>query len=304
MSPDSDARPRLVVIGGCGGLVGRAVLEECRSEFRIRSVHRRRAPEDALEGVEFVRADLSEPGDWRAILQGADTVLTLAWYRSGRDRRFASLAKGLESLITAAAHANVRRFVYLSVPPAPDALEARLPYLVRRRQVERHLSQSGLNHVILRPSMLFGSGDRLATVMLRTIHRWGRLPLFDQGLYHLSPLATADLARIVRREASTSTSSYLEFGGPRRWTYRALADRMFEVMGRPPKYLHLSAKGGERLARMLEWSGFTLLYAYEVEWLVSDRLGLAAYSGLAQPMRDIDPFLVRSAELLFGSNRH
>ena len=301
MSRTSAGRPRLVVIGGCSGLVGRAVLAEFGPDHAIRSVHRRSNAAESAFGVEFVAADAAQIHDWAPIVSGADVVLTLAWYREGHSRRFRPLAAGLQRAIDAAEAAGVRRLVHLSVPDAPPSLERDLPYLALRREVDRHLAASRLDYVIVRPTMLFAPGDRLATVMLRTIHRFGRLPLFGDGGYHLSPVSTRDLAAVLRRESAVGGRRTVTVGGPRRWSYRELAERMFVALGRRPRYLHLSPRNGVRLAWTLEHLGSTLLYAYEVEWLVSDLLGAAPYPDLGRPLDPIEPFLDREAARLRGA---
>lgn len=300
MSGERPDLPRLLVVGGCGGLVGRAVLGEFRSTHRIRSVHRHPIPAESEAGVEFVPADVAAVPDWAPILEGVDTVLNVTWYRPGRDPRFAPVALGLKRLVAAATAARVRRFVHVSVPDAPPALEQDLPYLYLRREVDRAVAASGLPYAIVRPTMLFAPGDRLSTVMLRTIHRYGRLPLFDDGSYHLSPVSTRDLARALRLEGERAAGRTITLGGPRRWTYRELAERMFAALGRRPRYLHLSRANGVRLARFLELVGSTLLYAYEVDWLVSDMLGVAPYDGLDRPLEPIEPFLDAEAARFTG----
>jgi uncharacterized protein YbjT (DUF2867 family) len=293
---DSDGPlPRLLVVGGCGGLVGRAVLEEFRADRRLRSVHRHPLESERQSGVEFVPGDATTIADWAPLLEGVDTVLSLTWYRPGRDRRFRPLAIGLQRLIDASRTVGIRRFVHLSVPDAPAHLERALPYLSIRREVDRYLAASGVDFVIVRPTMLFAPGDRLATVMMRTIHRYGRLPLFDNGDYHLSPVSTGDLARVLRREGSLGGRRTITLGGPRRWAYRELGDRMFSALGRTPRYLRMTAANGRRLARLLEVLGSTLLYPYEVDWLVSDMLGVPPYADLDRPLESIEPFLDREA---------
>ena len=303
MSGTSAERPRLVVIGGCSGLVGRAVRAEFGPDHAIRSVHRRPDAAESAPEIEFVAADAAEVRDWAPIVAGADVVLTLAWYREGHSRRFGPLAAGLERAIDAAEAAGVRRLLHLSVPDAPATLERDLPYLALRRAVDRHLAGSRLDYVIVRPTMLFAPGDRLATVMLRTIHRYGRLPIFGDGSYHLSPVSTRDLAAVLRREAAVGGRRTVTVGGPRRWSYRELAERMFAALGRRPRYLRLSPRNGVRLAWWLEHLGSTLLYAYEVEWLVSDRLGAAPYPDLGRPLDPIEPFLDAEAARLRGDPR-
>jgi uncharacterized protein YbjT (DUF2867 family) len=300
MSGADPERPGLLLVGGSGGLAGRALIEPLRKEWTVRSVHRHPVPAELASGVEWIRADAASI-DWEPALRGIQVVVNLAWYRHGSTRRFRLLTDGLLRLIHASERAGVRRFVQLSVPDAPPALEEGLPYLVGKRVVDRALSESRLSYSILRASMLFGPRDKLLTVMLRTMHRYHRFPMFGDGDYHVSPIAADDVARAVVREARGIESRTASAGGPTRWRYRDLTDRMFSVLGLPASYVRLTPKGGVRLARLLESFGSSLLYAYEVEWLLSDRLGLPAYAGLEPPLTEVDPFLEQEAARLRGA---
>jgi len=292
------SRPRLLLVGGTTGLVGRHLLAEFASDFQIVSLHRHPADSERAAGVEFIEADAGTVSDWGPLLRNVDLVVNVAWYRAGRDRRFRPLTEGLLRLVSAADRSQVRRFVHISVPDSPPALENGLPYMTGKRRVDRAIEQSGLSYAIVRPTMLFAPRDKLVTVMLRTMHRYHRFPIFGDGEYHVSPIATADLARIVRREAARPDRRNVTAGGPKRWKYRDLTDRMFAELGLPPKYFTLSPRGGARLARLLEAFGSSLLYAYEVDWLVSDMLGLPPYDGLDPPLAPIEPFLASEAARL------
>ncbi|HXW66458.1 MAG TPA: NAD(P)H-binding protein [Thermoplasmata archaeon] len=287
--------PRLLVVGGCGGLAGRAVLEEFRGDHRLRSVHRHPDPGEAAAGVEWIRADAAELADWESILDGVDAVVNLAWYRQASRSRFRRLREGLERLIRASRELGVRRWVQLSVPAAPEPLERGLPYLIEKRAVDRALANSGLSFSVVRASMLFGPRDKLLTVMLATIARYHRFPMFGEGGYHLSPISARDVARILRHELALDASHTVEAGGPERWRYRELTDRLFASLGRAPRYVRFSPTGSVRLARLLEALGSRRLYAYEVEWLLSDLLGVPAYSGLDRPLETVAPFLESEA---------
>ncbi|MGA8664810.1 MAG: NAD(P)H-binding protein [Thermoplasmata archaeon] len=302
--PEATHRPRVLIVGGTRGLVGRALLTEFRSDHAIRSVHRHASAAESAAGVEWVPADVASVADWRPLLEEVDVVVNVAWYRTGSDRRFRPLAEGLIRLVEACDRAGGLRFVHISVPTATEGIETRLPYMVRKREVDAAVSRSQLAYSIIRPTMLFGPGDKLLTVMMRTARRWHRLPIFGEGHYHLSPIAVTDLARIVRREAGLRRRAIVEAGGPKVWEYRDLCDRLFESLGLPPKYLRMSPSGGRDVARLLESVGSTLLYAYEVEWLVSDRLGLPRYEGLDPPLRPVEEFLREEALRSRGVGSH
>ncbi|MCI4354491.1 MAG: NAD(P)H-binding protein [Thermoplasmata archaeon] len=293
-------RPTVLLVGGAGGLVGRALLPELVGDFELRSVHRHADPAEARAGVRWVPTDLTRPTDWSERLDGVDVVVTLAWYRWARPGQFRRLYEGLHGLLEAAATGARPRFVHISVPSAPPALESGLPYLAYKRAFDRELAASGLSYRILRPSLLFGRRDRLLSVMLRLMRRYHRFPMFGDGNYHVSPVAVEDLARIVRREATASGSGTIDIGGPERFRYRDLTDRMFAVLGLPPKYWHFSPRASIALGQLVQDLGSTLLYAYEVEWLLSDRLGLPDETELDPPLRRVEPFLRDEAERLGG----
>lgn len=294
---------RLLLVGGAGGLVGRALLREFGKDWSIRSVHPHLAPGEAAAKVEWVPQSVSGIQDWAPLLGGVDLVLNVAWLRTGSARRFRPLRDGLLRLIKAAERAGIARFVHISVPDAPSELEHHLPYLSYKRDVDQAVRASSLPFLIPRPTMLFGERDRLLTVMMRVMHRYGRFPMFGDGEYHVSPLASDDLASIIRAEVERPGSRSLLLGGPTRYRYRELTDHMWSALGKDPRYWSISPRSSVRLARLMERLGSRLIYAYEVEWLLSDMLGLPAYTGLDRPLRPVEPFLQSEAERLRSGAR-
>jgi uncharacterized protein YbjT (DUF2867 family) len=183
----------------------------------------------------------------------------------------------------------------MSVPAAPRDLETDLPYLVEKRRVDRALAESGISYRILRPTLLFAPQDRLLTVMLRLIARYHRFPMFGDGEYHVSPFAAADLARALLLESRGTATGTADLGGPVRYRYRELTDLLFRALGLPPKYIRLRRSSALGLTRFMVGTGSTVLYPYEVEWLMSDLLGVAAYGGLDRALTPVEPFLVGEA---------
>lgn len=290
MTASSAPRPRLLLVGGAGGLVGRAVLPEFLPHFRIRSVHRNVARNEGPE-VEWVRADVQRTNDWASLLEGVQVVVNVAWYRWESESSFRTLHDGLCRLIEAAAGAQVGRFLQVSVPPAPSSLETGLPYLVYKRRVDAALARSGLSYRIVRPTMLFGRGDVLLGVMLRLMRRYPFFPMFGDGGFHVSPIAVVDLARVLYLESQGTDQGTVDLGGPELMTYRELADRMFRVLAKKARYWRLSESGARRLTGLMVALGSTALYPYEAEWLMSDMLGLPAYRGLDRPLAPVGPYL-------------
>ena len=295
---EADGRS-LLLVGGGGGLLGRAIVDQFGPEWKIRSVHRHRATTELRDGVEWLPGDVSTIDRWEEVVQGIDIVINVAWYRHGSRRRFEPLTSGLLRLLAAAVRERVPRFLQVSVPPAPERLECSVPYFTFKRVFDRALTESGLSYTIVRPGMLFGPEDRFLSVMLRRMHRYSFFPMFADGEYHVSPLSVRDLAHVLRHEADRDTRRTVTGGGPARWRFRDLTDRMFEVLGKRPSYWPLSADSSVRLARTLErWVGSSPIYAYEVEWFLSDMLGLPPIEELDRPLTPVEPFLTEEVARL------
>jgi uncharacterized protein YbjT (DUF2867 family) len=301
MSGSDAAPPRLLLVGGSGGLVGRSVLPAFAPSWRIRSVHRTSSAPESQTGVDWVPGDVQTIRDWGSRLEGSDCVLNLAWYRWASPKSFRRLADGLVSLIDAARRRDIPRFLQVSVPAAPESLETGLPYLVEKRRVDRALTESGLSYRIVRPTLLFGPGDVLLGVMLRMMRRYGRFPMFEAGAYHVSPFATRDLAEVLALEARGRGIGTIDLGGPQRLEYRELTDQMFASLGQRPRYLRLHRAGALRLAALMVAFRSTMIYPYEIEWLLSDRLGLPAYGGLDRPLTPVRPYLEAEVARLRGT---
>ncbi len=78
-------------------------------------------------------------------------------------------------------------------------------------------------------------------------------------------------------------------------TYRELTDRMFRLLGKRPRYWGWSGPTARRLTALLVALGSTTLYPYEVEWLMSDMLGLPPHQGLDTPLKTVEPYLIQVA---------
>lgn len=292
-------RPTLLLVGGGGGLLGRALVAELAGRYRLRSLHPTASREEArVGGLTWVPGDAARVNDWRPLLDGVDVVVNVAWYRWESEARFRALAGGLGRLVTACADGPRPRFIQVSVPPAPERLEVGLPYLRWKREVDRAVSASGLDFAIVRPTLLFGRRDRLLGVMLGLMRRYPVFPMFGDGRYHLSPISVSDVARAIARLADDPRTGTFDLGGPVRYEYRELTDLMFRLLGKRPRYWRLSPQGGIRLARVLERLGSTLLYAYEVDWLVSDRLGPPPNAELGGTLERVEPYLEAEARAL------
>jgi uncharacterized protein YbjT (DUF2867 family) len=288
---------RVLLLGGGGGLLGRAVLETLAPSWAIRSVHRAPIAREAELGVEFLAHDLEKPIDGSTMLDGVDAVVNLAWYRWGSERRFRALGDALVRLAEQARSRGVP-FVQVSVPPGPPDLERTLPYFVHKRRLDAAVQEAVSGYAILRPTLMFGPGDVLLGVMLRSIRSFPVFPMFGDGEYRISPIAAADVSRVVGCALEAPSNATQDLGGPHAYRYRDVTDRMYRLLGRTPRYWRLGPRGAVRLARAMEMLGSTRLYAYEVRWLLTDTLALPPAEGVPAGLTAVEPYLRDAAQRL------
>jgi uncharacterized protein YbjT (DUF2867 family) len=187
------------------------------------------------QAVETRAADVSTGGGMSAALAGADAVVHLvAIPRETGGRRFETVnVDGVRRAVAATQAAGIRRFVHLSVLGA--AQEPDLAYLHSKWRGEQIVRESGLDWIVLRPSLMFGGGDGFFRLVRTTLKWWspGVVVIPGDGSTRFQPLSVDDLAIAVERSVVDMgrEASVHEIGGPQWWTYREIVDEVMRVTG-------------------------------------------------------------------------
>jgi nucleoside-diphosphate-sugar epimerase len=199
----SPKQQKVALVTGASGFVGSAVCAEMlRRGWRVRAALRSSA--QSPEGLEVAEVgDIGGATDWTNALRGVEVVIHLAArVHVMKDTSADPLAEflkinlhGAENLARQAARAGVKRFVYVSTvkvngesatgahiftesdQPAPQD-----PYGISKWQAEQALQriarETGLEVVIVRPPLVYGSGVKGNFIsLLAAIDRGVPLPL-------------------------------------------------------------------------------------------------------------------------------
>lgn len=170
-----------------------------------------------------------------AAFAGADGVVHLAAIpRETGGRSFEAInVRGTERVVAAAERAGVGRLVHLSVLGVSD--DPKLAYLHSKWRGEQAVRNSSLEWIVLRPSLMFGTGDGFFNLVKITLRRWspGVVAIPGSGDTRFQPLSVDDLAIAVEQsltDADRSRTMY-ELGGPDYWNYRQIVDEVMRVTG-------------------------------------------------------------------------
>jgi nucleoside-diphosphate-sugar epimerase len=151
-------------------------------------------------GLEAVRADLSQDGDWDVHFAGADAVVDLKAQIASRDPAlFARNNVRTQERILAACRAHrVQHLLHLSSSAVLSVV--RDAYSESKREAEALVRDAGVPLTILRPPLMYGPFDVkhlgfIAAVMERT----PVLPVPGSGRFLRQPLFVLDLCHVVLR---------------------------------------------------------------------------------------------------------
>ena len=189
--------------GFTGGHLARALA--ARGD-RVRALVRHAAPELAAAGVDLVTGDLERPETLPAALAGVDVVYHVAaLYRQAGLPEATYRRVNAESagwIVRAAANAGVRRVVHCSTvgvhgdiehPPADETAPLRpgdvyqITKLEGERLAQLAAAETGVELVVVRPSGIYGPGDRRLLKLFRGVAR-RRFVILGRGeiFYHLT----------------------------------------------------------------------------------------------------------------------
>jgi uncharacterized protein YbjT (DUF2867 family) len=137
-----------ILVVGASGQLGTEVIGQLRSQqLELRALVRDDQAADDLRvrGVEPVRGDLTDPASLSRACKDVEVIVATANAavptRKTDTFRAVDLL-GYESLIRVASNANVRRFIYTSVPLSRHSRLS--PFLQYKRIIEETLVRSGL----------------------------------------------------------------------------------------------------------------------------------------------------------------
>jgi uncharacterized protein YbjT (DUF2867 family) len=234
----------IIILGGTG-FIGRHLCEKL-----IRAGHRVTVPTRKLDnareiqmlpGLQPIVCNVHDAQQLTQAVSGHDVLVNLVAILHGSQAEFERVHVKLPQTIVAACKAaGLRRVVQMSSLGA--ALNAPSQYLRSKGRGEQVFAQSGLDVTVLRPSVVFGAGDKLLNVFAALQRSFPLVPLAGSDA-QFQPVWVEDVAQAVvqviqpHRYQNSSTSpskskgeqpQIFEIAGGAVYTLRQL----FELAGR------------------------------------------------------------------------
>jgi NADH dehydrogenase len=247
----------VILVAGGTGFVGTTVVHALRAaELPVRVLARKPERHDQLRawGCEVVPGDMTDAESLRRAVEGCTAVVHLVALLLGSREAFDRvMIQGTRDLVEAAKDAGVTRLVLMSANGAEEGRDL-APYFEAKWEEEQAVKYSGLEHVIFRPSFVFGPDGGLLPQQIRIVRYSPVTPVL--GRHRMQPIWIDDVAAffsaaLTAEEAANRT---FELGGPDRLTWADLHALIRRTLGKrrlafvvPPGLLKAGATVGQVL---------------------------------------------------------
>jgi uncharacterized protein YbjT (DUF2867 family) len=212
-----------VFLTGATGFVGSHVLRRLQAEgHQVRVLARARTvaaplPERGGMPLEVIPGDVVEDIGLERGMDTAEAVIHLVGIIM--ETAGATFEKvhylGTRNVVEAARKKGIKRFVHMSALGArPDGVSG---YQTSKWKAEEEVRHSGLEHVILRPSIIFGPGDGFVTQMVQVMKSAPLLrPVVGHGHYRFRPIYIDNVADCFAQALTSdqARNRTLELVGP------------------------------------------------------------------------------------------
>ena len=252
---------------------------------------------------EAVQGDMTDAASLQSAVEGQEVVVHLVAIRQGRPEQFQRvMIEGTRNLVTAAEAAGVKRFVLMSALGTSEETKDLVPYYNAKWQMEQDVQRSGIEHVIFRPSFIFGRDGGILPTFVRLARLAPVTGIVGSGEQRIQPIWIDDAsayfaAAVDKPEAAGQT---FEIGGPDVVSWNELWQRIRAQLGirrrptmhLPTRLMRIPATVTERLPGNIPLTRDLLTMLEAGDNVVSNEVGVRTF-GL--PLVPLDEQLRRAA---------
>lgn len=251
--------------------------------------------------------DVTKPETLPPALEGVDTIIQCVQFpnhpveKPSRGYTYEKVdGEGTRNLVDAAVKAGgVRRYLYFSGAGTREGRTDldRMPWFRAKLMAEKAIRESGIPYTVLRPSWIYGPGDRTLN-KFAAFARWlPFVPLVGNGKNRVQPLFIDDVAEIVSRTLANpvAVNKIYEIGGPESLTMDEIVRKLLRALGKRRLILHSPVLLVKVAAWFLDFLPRPPLNPQAVDFVMMEELvdNSALISDLGVSLTPMDAALVR-----------
>jgi uncharacterized protein YbjT (DUF2867 family) len=230
----------MILITGATGYIGRHLVARLvaqgeRPRCLVRDINRAKRILHT-DKVELVNGATTSPDSLDAAVQGVDTIIHAAFLtadnkQSAGNEYEKTNVQGTANLIKSAKKADVKRIIEISgLGTKPDKPGS---YMQGRYLSEKMLKESGLDWIIIQPSVLFGKNAPFIKGLAELIRTSPVVPLIGGGKIMFQPIYVEDVVTVIIRvleDSADTTNRTYTIGGPAYYSFTQVIDVLLKTM--------------------------------------------------------------------------
>jgi NADH dehydrogenase len=259
-----------VLVTGAAGFIGSNIAHALRAQdVDVRALVRDPAKGERLAnwGAEVATGDVTDANSVLAAARGCTHIIHLVGILRGRPSDFEqTMVVGTRNVLDAARAVGAQRLVQMSALGVGEHTRTLTPYFAAKWQLEDDVRASGLQHVIIRPSMVFAADRGLFPMLVSQVRHLPVVPVIGSGRTRLQPVWIDDVVAhfVAALERPGIANQTFDLGGPDQLSWNELYLRIAGTLGKRRSLLHIPAGLARTGARLTEWIPGSPLTADEV----------------------------------------
>jgi uncharacterized protein YbjT (DUF2867 family) len=224
---------KVLVTGGTGFVGPHVVRAIADKGHELKLLVRDSTRSRELPGRPVV-GEMTNTASLRSGVEDVEAVVHLVAIRQGREEQFNRvMEQGTRDLVAAAKDAGVSRFVLMSALGTSEQTKDLVPYYHAKWEMEQALKGSGLDHVIFRPSFVFGRDGGILPTFRKLAKLTPVTPIIGSGEQRIQPIWVDDVAAYFAAALgkAEATNRTFELGGPNAVSWNEFWQRLKATLG-------------------------------------------------------------------------
>ena len=193
-----------VVITGAAGTVGQNLVDTLVKKYRIvvidKNEERLKWIKKRYPEVKCILADVSEHGEWENSLKGADCLVNLQAQISAKNEEPFIKNNVIATRVVCESCKKMKVPYIIHASSSVVISVADDHYTRTKKESEKIVKESGLNYVILRPTLMFGKYDaKHLGYLSKFLEKVPLYPLPGDGKYIRQPLYVIDFCKVIEK---------------------------------------------------------------------------------------------------------
>jgi len=224
---------KIIAIFGAGGFIGKHLIRQLtKLDYRIKVATRNPYLKGYLKPlgnpgqIELFKTNIFNSEEIKQVLKNCDYTINLVGIlHETSKQKFTKIHANFPYLLSNLCNEfEVKKLIHISALGVQKKHESK--YIQSKLEGEKNIQDIFKSSIILRPSVVFGPGDKFFNMFASFAQFSPILPLIGGGKTKFAPIYVGDVAKAIVRtlEINNTEKKIYELGGPKNYTFKQLME--------------------------------------------------------------------------------